>query len=192
MPDVIAGVVDTFEPTPGTRELVGYYCLRDGTTTPDPAAISCHLRERLPSYMVPAYLEHLAAIPMTPQQTVDRRALPAPGDRLVGAAAVEHVAGEPMPAPEVTPVADPTTPVRRTRTSTRPLLGGIPDLLAYLVVMVSAIVWLVLEQGFDWLSDGVGRLGMVEIVPVLLTAAALAGLLCVLVPLARRLMRGSR
>ena len=88
---VAAAVVDTVEPTPGTVELVGYYSLRSGVTALEVDAITAHLRERLPSYMVPAYLEHLAAIPMTPQDKVDRRALPAPSRR-AGAAAGEHVA----------------------------------------------------------------------------------------------------
>jgi len=39
------------------------------------------LRERLPKYMVPAYLEHLDAIPMTPQDKADRKNLPPPGQR---------------------------------------------------------------------------------------------------------------
>jgi non-ribosomal peptide synthetase-like protein len=92
VPGVAAAVVDTFEPTPGTVELVGYYSLRTDTATLDPEEITAHLKERLPSYMVPAYLEQLAAIPMTPQDKVDRRALPAPSARRTASAAGEHVA----------------------------------------------------------------------------------------------------
>ena len=69
VPGVAAAVVDTYEPAPGTVELVGYYSLRAGTgdrwtRTRSPRT----LRERLPPYMVPAYLEQLDAIPMTPQR----------------------------------------------------------------------------------------------------------------------------
>jgi len=189
VPDVTAAVVDTFAPTPGIRELVGYYCTRAGTAPPEPTVISSHLRKRLPSYMVPTYFEHLAAIPMTPENKVDRRALPAPGDRPGG---TEHDAGEPIPAPKVTPAPDPMAPLQKTR-SVRPTLSRTPDLLVYLVATVCAIVvWLVLEQGFDRLALGFDRLGVVETALAVLIASALAGLLCVLVPLMRRLIRRSR
>ena len=42
--------------------------------------------------MVPAYLEQLDAIPMTPQDKADRKALPAPSSRRAGGPAGEHVA----------------------------------------------------------------------------------------------------
>jgi hypothetical protein len=76
-----------------------------------------------------------------------------------GHRAVEHVAGEPIPAPEVTPVPEPMTPVQETR-SIRARLGGASDLLVYLVATVCAIVVpLVHEQGFDWSMIEVDRLG---------------------------------
>ena len=81
VPGVAAAVVDTFEPTPGTVELVGYYSLRTGVGEVDPEVIYGQLRERLPSYMVPAYLEHLAVIPMTTSDKADRKALPPPTAR---------------------------------------------------------------------------------------------------------------
>jgi non-ribosomal peptide synthetase-like protein len=92
VPGVSAAVVDTFEPTPGTVELVGYYSLRSGLTALDPELITAHLRERLPAYMVPAYLEHLAAIPMTTSDKADRKALPAPTARRASGLAGEYVA----------------------------------------------------------------------------------------------------
>jgi amino acid adenylation domain-containing protein len=81
VPGVAAAVVETFEPTPGAVELVGYYSLRRGLRELKPETIYHHLRERLPSYMVPAYLEPLAFIPMTTSDKVDRKALPAPASR---------------------------------------------------------------------------------------------------------------
>jgi non-ribosomal peptide synthetase-like protein len=92
VPGVSAAVVDTFEPTPATVELVGYYSLRSDSTALDPDAITAHLRERLPSYMVPAYLEQLPAIPMTAQDKVDRRALPPPTARRAAGPAGEVAA----------------------------------------------------------------------------------------------------
>ncbi|MDT7641786.1 MAG: hypothetical protein QOC83_6074, partial [Pseudonocardiales bacterium] len=81
VPGVSAAVVDTFEPTPGTVELVGYYSLRSGVSELDSEVIYSHLRKRLPSYMVPAYLQHLDVIPMTTSDKADRKALPAPTAR---------------------------------------------------------------------------------------------------------------
>jgi non-ribosomal peptide synthetase-like protein len=81
VPGIAAAVVDTFEPTPGTVELVGHYSLRTGVDRLDPQVIYSHLRERLPSYMVPAYLQNLDAIPVTTSGKADRKALPAPTAR---------------------------------------------------------------------------------------------------------------
>ncbi len=92
VPGVAAAVVDTFEPVEGQKELVGYYSARTGAGTLDKNMITAHLREQLPKYMVPAYLEQLAAIPMTAQDKVDRRALPAPTSGRAGALVGEHVA----------------------------------------------------------------------------------------------------
>jgi non-ribosomal peptide synthetase-like protein len=81
VPGVAAAVVDTFEPTPGAVELVGYYSLRSGVDSLEPELIYGRLRERLPSYMVPVYLQHLEVIPMTTSDKADRAALPAPTTR---------------------------------------------------------------------------------------------------------------
>lgn len=91
VPGIAQAVVDTFKPNPGTVELVGYYSLRSDRAHVDEEVIKATLRERLPSYMVPAYLEHLDDIPMTPQDKADRNNLPPPTPR--GAASQgEHVA----------------------------------------------------------------------------------------------------
>ena len=92
VPGMAAAAVDTFEPTEGQKELVGYYSVRSGAGELDKDMITAHLREQLPPYMVPAYLEQLDAIPMTPQDKVDRRALPAPSARRAGGPAGELVA----------------------------------------------------------------------------------------------------
>lgn len=78
IPGIAAAVVDTFEPTPGGTELVGYYSPRAGADEPDPQAIYAQLREQLPGYMVPAYLQRLDRIPLTTSDKLDRAALPAP------------------------------------------------------------------------------------------------------------------
>jgi non-ribosomal peptide synthetase-like protein len=93
VPGVAQAVVDTYEPVPGTVELVAYYSLRTDGAGLDPEEIRTVLRERLPPYMVPAYLERLDAVPVTAQGKADRRNLPAPTARLA-AAGQEHVVPE--------------------------------------------------------------------------------------------------
>ena len=66
-------VVIAREDRPGDKRLVGYI-----TGTADPAAARAVLAERLPAYMVPTAVVVLAALPLTPNNKLDTRALPAP------------------------------------------------------------------------------------------------------------------
>ncbi len=91
VPGVSGAVVHTYEPVPGTVELVGYYSLRTDTESVDPEAIYAVLRDRLPSYMVPAYLEQLDVIPLTTSDKADRKNLPPPSARRASGSAREHV-----------------------------------------------------------------------------------------------------
>ncbi|MDQ2708535.1 MAG: amino acid adenylation domain-containing protein [Actinomycetota bacterium] len=77
-PGVAQAVVDTHQPEPDVLELVGYYSPRADAVPLDREGIWAHLREQLPAYMVPTYLEQLAVIPMTTSDKADRKALPAP------------------------------------------------------------------------------------------------------------------
>ena len=61
------------------ERLVAYFTCRDGGQTPALAVLRSHLLARMPEYMVPQAFVALAALPLSPNGKVDRRALPAPG-----------------------------------------------------------------------------------------------------------------
>jgi non-ribosomal peptide synthetase-like protein len=83
MPGIAQAVVDVRD-----EELVAWYSTRGEVARED---IAARLRDRLPRYMVPAYLERLDRIPMTTSDKADRAALPAPtsGRNLAGGDHVE-------------------------------------------------------------------------------------------------------
>ena len=75
-PAVQESVVIVREDVPGERRLVGYYVSRQGEQSA--AELRAYLRGQLPEYMVPTAFVHLAALPLTPNRKLDRRALPPP------------------------------------------------------------------------------------------------------------------
>ena len=78
------------------RSLVAYFVAQDGATAPPAAELRQFLRQSLPDYMIPSAFIALDALPLTPNNKVDRRALPAPPD-------ARPVAGAPF-APPRTPL----------------------------------------------------------------------------------------
>ena len=60
------------------RRLAAYLVLRDGADAPAAGDVRRFLRQRLPDYMVPASFTTLDELPLTPNNKVDRRALPEP------------------------------------------------------------------------------------------------------------------
>jgi len=75
-PGVRAAVVTLHDPR-GVCQLAAYI-VAETPAEPDRSAIAVVLRRRLPDYMVPAYLDTLAALPTLASGKVDRAALPAP------------------------------------------------------------------------------------------------------------------
>jgi natural product biosynthesis luciferase-like monooxygenase protein len=70
-------VVVVREDAPGDKRLVAYLLLKVGMQ-PASATLRDFLLQRLPEYMVPSHFVTLEAFPLTPNQKVDRKALPAP------------------------------------------------------------------------------------------------------------------
>ncbi|GAA4159310.1 hypothetical protein GCM10022251_35580 [Phytohabitans flavus] len=83
LPRVAQAAVTSYEPDPGRVELAAFYTQHAGAPPLDHGHALIELRARLPSYMVPAYLEELPDLPRLPSDKVDRKRLPAPsGPRL--------------------------------------------------------------------------------------------------------------
>jgi amino acid adenylation domain-containing protein len=78
-PQVQACAVIVREDTPGERRLVAYLVPRGGDA-PTVGALREHLKRSLPDYMVPAAFVVMEALPLTPNDKVDRKALQAPGE----------------------------------------------------------------------------------------------------------------
>lgn len=79
LPGIAQAAVAAHHPEPGVVELAAYYSPGRDTPAPDADRIYAYLRDRLPSYMVPVYLEQLPILPV-------RR----PRGRLAAAGAVQR------------------------------------------------------------------------------------------------------
>jgi amino acid adenylation domain-containing protein len=76
-PQVRETVVIAREDEPGNKRLVAYVVTTENQA-PSTSEFRQHLLQTLPDYMIPAVFVQLAALPLTPNCKIDRRALPAP------------------------------------------------------------------------------------------------------------------
>ncbi len=86
LPEVERAVVSTYSPSDGVSELAAWFTLKPGCKKDEKEVIEALvgiLRQKLPSYMVPAYIQRIDEMPVLPSGKVDRSRLPAPfGKRL--------------------------------------------------------------------------------------------------------------
>jgi len=76
-PGVRNAAVMLREDTPGLKQLVAYVVPAIGWT-PTPSALREALRDRLPPYMLPSFVELIDELPVLPSGKVDKRRLPPP------------------------------------------------------------------------------------------------------------------
>ncbi len=76
-PQVCQQIVIAREDIPGQKRLIAYVVMAKGHEL-DIHDLQTHLRQSLPSHMVPSVFVALGALPMTPNGKVDRKALPIP------------------------------------------------------------------------------------------------------------------
>ncbi|WP_161965686.1 non-ribosomal peptide synthetase [Steroidobacter cummioxidans] len=76
-PQVKDAVVIAREDVPGDKRLVAYVTARQNEA-PDAQTLRSHLKETLPEFMLPSAFVALAAVPLTANGKLDRRALPMP------------------------------------------------------------------------------------------------------------------
>lgn len=78
LPDVSEAVVVVRENSPEDKRLVSYLVMNQEKVLPDHKKLRNLLLQFLPEYMVPAYFLTVPALPLTPNNKIDRNALPDP------------------------------------------------------------------------------------------------------------------
>ena len=79
---VITSVVAVHDSPEGIQELAAYIVPENKKEAVDLAKVFKLLKERLPNYMIPQYVEFIDAIPMLPSGKADRKSLPFPKDSI--------------------------------------------------------------------------------------------------------------
>ncbi len=98
----VSAAATTVHQVDGHQTLASYISLADGHTEIDRAKILASLRDRLPIYMLPTFLEVLNEFPRLSSGKIDRKQLPPPKSALVEA---QVAANDPM-APDEKRIAD--------------------------------------------------------------------------------------
>lgn len=83
-PDIKAAAVGVTEVSQ-LKELAAFVILSDGVDTLDREALSEILRQKMPPYMIPKYLDFVDDLPTMPSGKIDRKRLPAPQNLFKGA-----------------------------------------------------------------------------------------------------------
>ncbi len=102
-PTVREAIAIVREDLPGDKRIVAYLLPADGHY-PTSVELRSYLRALLPEYMVPSSFVVLAAFPLTPNQKIDRQALPAP--QLMEALEPQS----PLPTPQLAETVEPQAP----------------------------------------------------------------------------------
>ncbi|RUA18047.1 MAG: non-ribosomal peptide synthetase, partial [Clostridia bacterium] len=76
-PGLQDSVVIVREDAPGDKRIIAYFVPESGAEI-DLGQLRSFMREVLPEYMVPSFFVQLEAMPLTPANKIDRKALPAP------------------------------------------------------------------------------------------------------------------
>lgn len=76
-PDVKTAVASVYEKSPGIQSIAAYIVSNDGGE-PDIKTLRNKLHDRLPSYMIPEFIEMIPEVPLMPTGKVDRKKLPHP------------------------------------------------------------------------------------------------------------------
>ena len=76
-PGLQDSIVIVREDAPGDKRIVAYFTPEPGVEA-DLNQLRSFMREALPEYMVPSFFVQLEAMPLTPSNKIDRKALPAP------------------------------------------------------------------------------------------------------------------
>ena len=74
-------VVTAREATSGDKRLIAYFESQQGSG-PEGSDLLAHLKKELPDYMLPSAFVRLEKLPLTPNGKIDRKALPAPEERI--------------------------------------------------------------------------------------------------------------
>ena len=77
-PAISHAVVQPWEDNTGDKKLVAYLVTEPESKALNPAELRAYASEKLPNYMVPSTWMYLEKMPLTPNNKVDRRALPNP------------------------------------------------------------------------------------------------------------------